>query len=279
MDRSTQIKQGMEVYTAGEKRLGTVERVEGDNFDVAGWRYTREMVGRVRQNRIYLLSSVAEPGAEPGKEAMTAQGEGEMRVPVMEERLTVGKREVDLGEVAIRKTVTEEQQTVPVTLTHDEVRFAERAVAERPATGDDLFQEGTIRVQLRGEEAVVAKEAVVTGEVVIDKDTVAEERQITDTVRKQHVDVEENYRQARAELEQGHAARAGGTGRAFAEAEPDYRTGFEAAHDERYSGREFAEVEPEIQRDYATRGVDADRWTTLRQEIQEGWNKAREQRN
>ncbi len=118
-----------------------------------------------------------------------------LTVPVAEERLTVGKRETDLGAVNIRKTVTEEQQTVPVTLRHEEVRVEEVAVTDRPLrAGEDAFAEDTIRVALRGEEAVVAKEAVVTGEVVIDKETVAREEQVSGTVRKQRVEVEQDMR-------------------------------------------------------------------------------------
>ena len=202
---------------------------------------------------------------------------GELRIPVVEERLAVGKREVDLGAVEIRKTVTEEEQTASVTLRRDEVHVEEVDVADRPATGEDLFEEGTIRVQLRGEEAVVAKETVVTGEVVINKDTVAEERTTTDTVRKQRVEVEEHYQREQGGFEQLHAARAGGTGRAFAEAEPNYRTGFDAGYDERYAGREFTDIEPDLQRDYATRGVTGERWAELRREIAAGWDKARGQ--
>lgn len=124
-----------------------------------------------------------------------------LTVPVAEERLRVGKCEADPGAVELRKTVTEEEQTVPVTLHRDEVTVQEVAVADRPLrVGEDAFNEGTIRVQLRGEEAVVAKEAIVTDEVVIEKDTVAEER----TVRKEHVDVDER---AVGELPQQHGRR------------------------------------------------------------------------
>ncbi len=135
---------------------------------------------------------VERPGATsaPAEQRVGTAGET-LTVPVAEERLTVGKRAVDLGQVQVRKTVTEEDRTVPVTLTHEEIRVAEHATAERRADGDEeLFREETLRVALRGEEAVVAKEAVVTGEVVIAKDTVGEERQVTDTVRKQRVEVD-----------------------------------------------------------------------------------------
>jgi uncharacterized protein (TIGR02271 family) len=184
MANTTNIREGMQVYGAGDQLLGTIENVEDDGFDVADYHYSRDMVARVAQNRVYVRGT----GTARAAVADTTQGE-ELRVPVVEERLAVGKREVELGEVAIHKTVTEEQQTVPVTLRHEEVRVQERSVAERPATGDNVFKEETIRVALRGEEAVVATEAVVTGEVVVNRETIAEERQIADTVRRQHVDV------------------------------------------------------------------------------------------
>ena len=181
------IRQGMTVFTADGQPLGAVERVQGQDFMVGGRSIPQTAVSRVTKDGVYLDGSYAQ-----------GQQEGEMRIAVAEERLSVGKREVELGAVEIRKTVTEDEQSASVTLRRDEVHVEERDVADRPLRADeDAFREGTLRVQLRGEEAVVAKEAVVTGEVVIDKETVAEERTISDTVRKEHVDVEQNLRQTR----------------------------------------------------------------------------------
>ena len=211
--------------------------------------------------------------------------EGEIRVPVAEERLNVEKREAELGEVAIRKTVTEEEQTASVTLARDEVNVREVDVADRPLrAGEDAFDEGTIRVPVRGEEAVVAKEAVVTGEVVVDKERVAEERQVSGTVRREHVDVDQAYQEARSGFRQAHTARGGGTGRTFEQAEPHYRSGFTAAHDERYSGRQVEDVEPELRGEYertsttrtgGTTGTGGDSWEQLRREVRQGWDRAR----
>jgi len=181
------IRQGMRVFTADGQSLGTVERMQSNALMVGGQSIPQAAVSRVTKDGVYLDGSYA-----------VGQQEGEMRIAVAEERLTVGKREVDLGEVDIRKTVTEEEQTASVTLRRDEVHVQERDIEDRPLRADDdAFNEGTTRVQLRGEEAVVSKEAIVTGEVVIEKDTVAEERTVSDTVRKEHVDVDENLRQTR----------------------------------------------------------------------------------
>ncbi len=189
MDQARNIREGMQVYGANDQLLGTVERVQGDGFEVAGQHYSREMVARVAQNRVYVRGTGMTTDAA---RMTTGQTDKELHVPVAEERLTVGKRAVELGEATIRKTVIEEQQTVPVTLRHDELHVEEVDIADRPLRADDdAFNPGVINVKLRGEEAVVAKEAVITGEVVIEKDVVSQERQITDTVRKQRVDVDQ----------------------------------------------------------------------------------------
>jgi uncharacterized protein (TIGR02271 family) len=115
-----------------------------------------------------------------------------IRLPLAEERLDVGKRQVELGDVEIRKQVDTEQVSVPVELTHDEVRVETVDVPDRPVTAAEgaAFQEGTIRMPLHGEEAVVRKEAVVTGEVVIEKELLAERETISDTVRREQASVE-----------------------------------------------------------------------------------------
>ena len=207
--------------------------------------------------------------------------EGEIRVPVAEERLEVSKREAELGEVEVRKTVVQEQVSVPVELAHEEVHVQERDIADRPVqAGDQVFQEGVIRVPVRGEEAVVQKEAVVTGEVVIDRERLVERQNITDTVRRERVEVEEAYNQHRNNFQQHFTQRQGqvqGSSRTFEQAEPNYRTGFTSAHDERYQGREFDEIEPDLRSDYERRqgGSGGDSWQHLREEIREGWNRAR----
>ena len=278
MARNNDLREDMEVYGTGDRSLGTVEQIDGGGFVVAGQRYAQASVARIAQNRVYLRGDgiIEEQEPAPAVARPLSGGVGDtIRVPVAEERLTVGTRDVALGEATIRKTVIEEERTVPVRLTHEEVHIEERAVAERPATGALLFKEETIRVALRGEEAVVAKEAFVTGEFVIEKDVVVEERQITDTVRKQRVEVDKAYQEARTGFEQEYSARATGTGRTFAQAEPNYRAGFEAAHDERHAGREFEEIEPELRARHADAGDDESLWGQLRQDIRAGWEKAR----
>ena len=123
---------------------------------------------------------------------MDLKGKDAIRLPLAEERLEVGKRQVELGEVEIRKQVDTEQVSVPVELTHDEVRVEAVDVPDHPVTATEgtAFQEGTIRMPLHGEEAVVRKETVVTGEVALEKEWLAERETISDTVRREQASVE-----------------------------------------------------------------------------------------
>ena len=65
-----------------------------------------------------------------------------------------------------------------------------RATSAGTMSGDP-FQERTIEVEERGEEAVVSKEARVVEEVVVRKEAEQRTETISDTVRKTEVDVED----------------------------------------------------------------------------------------
>ena len=71
-------------------------------------------------------------------------------------------------------------------------------------------------------------------------------------------------------------------GRTFEQAEPHYRAGYSAAHDERYSRREFEDVEPELRSEYeaqadrtGARGPAATAGSNCARRSAQGWNKAR----
>jgi uncharacterized protein (TIGR02271 family) len=228
---------------------------------------------------------VGQSGSRYFADERATETEGQIRVPVAEERLEVEKRQAELGAVEIHKTVESEQVSAPVELMREEVRVEEVDVKDRPlATADasTAFQETTIRVPVRGEEAVVRKEAVVTGEVVIDKERQTERQTVSDTVRRERVEIDRAFDEARSGFRQHFDQRRSSMGtqvdtRRYEDAEPNYRTGFTAAYDQRYAGRDFDEVEPNLRRDWESSGTrgSGDSWEHLREEIREGWNRAR----
>jgi uncharacterized protein (TIGR02271 family) len=113
-------------------------------------------------------------------------------IPVVDEHLVVGKRDVNLGRVRVRSYVREEPVSANVSL-HEERVTLERRPVDRPLTdADAAFRDRTIEAEAHGEEAVVGKEARVTEEISLRKDVADREETVTDTVRKQEVEIEDD---------------------------------------------------------------------------------------
>ena len=113
-------------------------------------------------------------------------------IPIIEENLVVGKREVDRGGVRIYSHVVETPASANVTL-HDEFINVDRRFVDRPATAAD-FAAGTgktIELNATGEEAVVGKTARVVEEVVVGKEGSQRTETVSDSVRRTEVEVEE----------------------------------------------------------------------------------------
>lgn len=118
--------------------------------------------------------------------------EGGASIPVIEEELRVGKREVEGGGVRVRTRVVERPVEEAVRLREERVNVERRPV-NRPVSEADLntFREGTFELRERSEEAVVDKTARVVEEVAINKEVTERTETVRDTVRSTDVDVEE----------------------------------------------------------------------------------------
>ena len=138
-------------------------------------------------------ATVALSGTATGGEVQRLGAAGEERIPIVEERLRVGKREVGHGRVRIRSYVVETPVQEQVTL-HEERVNVERRTVDRPLTGADeaLFQERVIEATETAEEAVVAKEARVVEEVALRKTAEERTETVRDTVRRTEVEVEDD---------------------------------------------------------------------------------------
>jgi uncharacterized protein (TIGR02271 family) len=110
-----------------------------------------------------------------------------------EEELNVGTASRESGRARLRKyVVTEEvQQTVPVK--REEVRVEREPITDAnvdSATAGPAISEEEHEVTLHAEEPVVEKRAVPKERVRLDKDVVEEERQVSETVAKEQIDVD-----------------------------------------------------------------------------------------
>ena len=111
-------------------------------------------------------------------------------IDVHEEELTATTHDVERGRVRVEKDVIEEQQTLEVPVTEEEVEITRRRVDRDVTDADHAFEEGTIEVPLRGEEVDVEKRARVVEEIDIDKTAREHTEQVTDTVRREDVHVD-----------------------------------------------------------------------------------------
>lgn len=139
-----------------------------------------------------MRSAGTEQSAEQTRPAATAQS-AEQAIPIVQERLSVGKRAVNRGGVRIRSYVVEEPVHEQVRLREDRVQVERRPLGEPAPVGgmENPLQEHTIELTETAEEAVVAKDAFVTEEVIVRKTTDERTEDVDDTVRHTEVDVED----------------------------------------------------------------------------------------
>jgi len=110
-----------------------------------------------------------------------------------EEELHVGTETRERGRARLRKHVVTEQQTVTVPVQREEVRVEREPITDAnlddATSGPDISEEEH-EVTLREEEVVVEKRAVPKERVRLDTETVTEERQVSEEVRKEQIQVD-----------------------------------------------------------------------------------------
>ena len=175
------------------------QRHAGKNFDeietdlARDWETRRGPSGLSWQNARHATRDAWERIGTGGAAQTTQLREGEARIPVVEEEVRVGKREVERGGVRVRTEVSEKPVEEQVNLREEHVRVERRPV-DRPATQADVnraLKEGSIEVTERAEEAVVQKHARVVEEVVLGKEQTERTETVRDTVKRTDVDVEQ----------------------------------------------------------------------------------------
>jgi stress response protein YsnF len=146
---------------------------------------------------------VAAPAPEQQPAADTAPAEAvaaapvveEERIPVVEEQLVVGKREVARGGARLRSVTrdspAEEQVALNQEIVDVESRPSERRLSDEEVESGGLFSERVFEIAEMREEPVVTKVAVVREEVIVRKTVKERTETIRDTVRHTEVEVED----------------------------------------------------------------------------------------
>lgn len=189
--------------------------------------------------------------------------EKEEQVPVIEEEVRVGKRQVDHGGVKVHAHVEEHPVEEKVRLREETVeverRDTDRELSAQEA--DRAFQEQDVEMRERKEEPVVEKEARQKGEVVVRKSGETRTETVRDTVRRTEVDVDETegtrrasssrFEDLRGDFRKHHDNHYGSRSDGFETYEPAYRHGHRLASDE--PDGDWKTVEPEARRSYEER--------------------------
>lgn len=210
MEQQVPLVPGANVYGADGEKVGTVS-TWGSTFLVVAkgfffptdYYIPMSAVESSTNDEIYLNVTKEEAltqgwDIEPpteGEYAGTHTGdyvdETNLRVPVHEEHLEATKRVADAREVTISKRVVTEQETIEVPVTEERVRVDWRT-ASGEASGDEaVFEEGSIEVPVSREVVDVSKRTVRTGELEVTKEREQRTEQVTDSVRREVVDVDD----------------------------------------------------------------------------------------
>jgi uncharacterized protein (TIGR02271 family) len=224
---------------------------------------------------------------DQGTRTRRVEGQEEVTVPVVEEDIAIGKREVERGHVRIYSRVTEQPVEESVRLREEKVTV-ERRPADRPATEADFAAAGkdVIEMTEKAEEPVVTKRARVVEEVVVHKDVTEHTETVRGTERRTDVDVQREPETATAPRRvttqefatynddfRKHCATAFAGKGAYVDYEPAYRYGYELGTHERYRGRDWVALEADARRDWEARHPNT--WERFKDAIRYGWDKVR----
>jgi len=207
--------------------------------------------------------------ADKGASTRRVEGQQEIAIPVVEEDISVGKREVEHGHVRIFSRVKEQPVEESVRLREEKVTV-ERRPANRPATDADFAaaEKEVIEITETAEEPVVSKRARVVEEVVVHKEVTEHTETVRGTERHTDVDIQrepetstetrrvtaiQDFATYDPMFRKHYATAFAGKGAAYTEYEPAYRYGYELRRNEHYRGRDWTALEADAHRDWEAR--------------------------
>jgi len=137
-------------------------------------------------------STAYAPAAETERTQTATTEQGDIVVPLHQETVTVGKREVDAGSVRLKKIVKTETINQPVELRREEIIIDRSNGTGEGAANKALakaFTEEETVIPLRREEAVIQKQTVPAGEITVRRQQKTEQQNVQAQVRREDIDV------------------------------------------------------------------------------------------
>ena len=167
------------------------EHVNGDEQNALYQYYGDTISSRGTDETVSQGQPAAVTDTGTGADTVTDTGVGDEAMTRSEERLNVGKETVEAGRARLRKYVVTENVTRTVPVSHEEVRLEREPITEAnrdAAVSGEPISEDEHEVTLRAERPVVEKETVPVERVRLATDTVTEDAQVSDSVRKEQID-------------------------------------------------------------------------------------------
>jgi uncharacterized protein (TIGR02271 family) len=220
---------------------------------------------------------------EPEALSSAATREREGVIPVVEEEIQVGKRQIQTGGVRVYSRISEIPVEEQINLREEHAKVERRPV-DRPASEleREAFQERSFEIRETAEEPVISKQARVTEEVVVGTEASERTEVVRDTVRRTDVEVENlEGGQARDvsamdddEFHRHFVATYGGAER-FDE---PYRSAYHFAESEssshpQFRNKDWSEVEENIHEDWERSHPGT--WSKVQEAIHFGWDRTR----
>jgi uncharacterized protein (TIGR02271 family) len=276
-DRAMDIMNRFSVVDIDER--STSYRESGwQRFDADAKPYTAEEINTFRSgyatNRTAKTDTRARGRVDAGEEAV---------LPVVEEQIQIGKRQVQGGGARIHTVVTERPVEEQVRLREERVNVERRPV-DRPVTdADRLFKEQTFEVTETREEAVVSKQARVIEEVVIGKQASERTETVRDTVRRQDVEVDNVDAKATGrtsgtrtfesfdnDFRTYYDSSLAKSGYSYEQYTPVFRYGYGLANDASYRGKDWNMIERDARTRWEERNPGT--WEQFKDSIRYAWD-------
>ena len=167
----------------GSPEIKDAAHLDADEQDALYTYYQGYMGGSATSAAQYDTSSVDTSAANTG-------GNADGYLTRSEEQLHVGTQRVEAGRAKLRKFVVTEQQTVTVPVSHEEVQVVREPLQPGESVDGATIGEDSIEVALMKDEVRVDKEVVGVEKVKLATQTVTEQQQVTDSVRKEQIEVD-----------------------------------------------------------------------------------------
>jgi uncharacterized protein (TIGR02271 family) len=140
----------------------------------------------------YLGDSREDMPGQPGMQSRDTSGPTtDDAMTRSEEQLQVGTEQVETGRARLRKYVVTENVTQTVPVSHEEARLEREPITDanrgQAMSGSDITEEEH-EVTLHAERPVVAKETVPVERVRVSTETVTENAEVSETLRKEQID-------------------------------------------------------------------------------------------